>query len=238
MFNVIPAIDLLEGKVVRLTQGDYDQVSDYDISPANLAIKYVENGAKRIHIVDLNGAKEGKLINEPAIQAIRKAVDCQIELGGGIRTLETAQTLLEIGIDYLILGSLLIKDPQTSQNIIKQYPNQVIAGLDAHGLSLAIEGWQEASQITVHDMLTQLQELPLSEIIYTDIAKDGMLAGPSFEHLKTVAQESPFPVIASGGVSSLDDIKKLKDIPNISGCIIGKAILNQKIELSELFKHS
>ncbi len=239
MFTVIPAIDLLDGKVVRLTQGNYDQVQTYThYSPAQWAKYFEDNGATRIHIVDLNGAKSGKPVNMPAIEAIRKAVSCTLELGGGIRHTPTVAQLIEQGIDYIILGSLLTKEFALASAIIEAYPHKIIAGLDAKNMILAVEGWLEDSKISVLEIIKHLNTLPLNAIIYTDIDKDGTLSGPNLEALVSVANHSKAPVIASGGVGEIAHIQAIQHLhnTNIAGCIVGKAALSGKIAIRDLLQ--
>lgn len=238
MFTIIPAIDLLDGQVVRLTQGDYNQVSHYAYTPAELAKRYEAFGATRIHIVDLNGAKDGKLVNQDAIESIRNAVSCELELGGGIRNKETAGKILDLGINYIVLGSLLVKDFQTASNIISAFPNKVIAGLDFKNGELAVEGWLETSNTSLESLLSALERLPINSIISTEISKDGMMSGPDLVGLTRLSKQTKLPVIASGGVSSPTDIDSLKDLfdDGIIGCIVGKAVLSGDIELSTLWR--
>ncbi|MCP4049130.1 MAG: 1-(5-phosphoribosyl)-5-[(5-phosphoribosylamino)methylideneamino]imidazole-4-carboxamide isomerase [bacterium] len=238
MFEVIPAIDLLDGKVVRLSQGDYNRVDYYDqYTPESLAGLYEDSGAKRIHIVDLNGAKDGKLVNLDAVKRIRASVSCKLELGGGIRSRETVKQLLDTGLDYIILGSLLIKSKDLAFDIIRSYPGRIIGGLDANDNMIAVEGWTESSNISVEAVLAELAEVPVASIIYTDISKDGMLTGPAVASLKKMAAITDIPVIASGGVSCIDDVVSLKALEHsgVSGCIIGKAVMTGKIDVRTLF---
>ncbi|RAP39213.1 1-(5-phosphoribosyl)-5-[(5-phosphoribosylamino)methylideneamino]imidazole-4-carboxamide isomerase [Candidatus Marinamargulisbacteria bacterium SCGC AAA071-K20] len=237
MFNIIPAIDLLDGKVVRLTQGKYDQVDTYDISPEALVEKYEAAGAKRIHVVDLNGAKDGKLTNAKVIQSIRNQSSVEIECGGGIRNQESVQSLLDLGINYIILGSLLTKDFEKASQLITTFPGKIIAGIDTVDGNVAVEGWIENSGISEDALLSKLNDLPLESVIYTDIKKDGMMMGPNVESLIQFASLSKHPIIASGGVSTLEDIALLKENESkgISGCIIGKAILSNSIDINLIF---
>jgi len=234
-FQIIPAIDILDGKVVRLTQGDYAQVEQYSQSPEDFARHFYDCGITRIHLVDLNGAKEGKLVNLDVFKRIRKAVPCQLELGGGIRTDDSVAQLVDIGINFLIIGSLLTKQWDLAQKWITSHPNQFIAGVDAKDNTVAVEGWIEASTFHVTDLIKKLNPLPIESIIYTDIAKDGTFLGPNLEGLTTVCSVSQHPIIASGGVGTIDHIKAVKAIASlgISGCIVGKAFLSGKITLSD-----
>lgn len=234
---VIPAIDILDGKVVRLTKGDYNERTFYDQDPVELIKSFESAGAKRIHLVDLNGAKDGTLVNLPIFEQIRKATTVKLELGGGIRTIESAQKLIDSGINFIILGSILLKDFKTSVDIINKFPNQVIAGIDTKQNFVAVEGWLETSTLHITDLIKEINALPIESIIYTDIEKDGTLTGPNMESLERIANISPYPIIASGGVGTLshiEDIQKLEH-QNISGIIVGKAILNGNIPIANLF---
>lgn len=234
MFTIIPAIDLLDGKVVRLKQGSYADVTEFDYTPSDLAKLYEDNGATHIHLVDLNGAKEGTLINKDAILSIRKAVSCTLDLGGGIRSFSEASSLFELGLDLLVLGSLLVKDFELSSQIISRYPQQIIAGLDLKDNQLAIHGWLQKSALNLEDLLQKLHALPVHSIICTHIEKDGMMQGPNVEGLLDLCQHTSIPVIASGGVSSLSDIDELKQHEHlgISGCVVGKAFLSGALPFS------
>ena len=235
--SVIPAIDLLDGQVVRLRQGNYDVVSHFSYDPVALAKSFELAGARRIHIVDLNGAKDGYLVNEVVIKSIRKAVDCEIELGGGIRSYTDANKLIELGINYIILGSLLIRDFDESIRIIESFKHQVIAGLDAKDDLIAVEGWKEISHISIANMAMKLDRYPLNSIIYTDIAKDGMMTGPNFSSIETLCHNSSHSIIASGGIRSLEDINMLDSYYSIGlvGCIIGKAVLDGHLTLKMIY---
>ncbi len=238
MFEVIPAVDILGGEVVRLTQGDYGIVDRYTFTPQSIAKSFEDNGATRIHLVDLDGAKAGKVINWDVLRAVRSAVGCRLEFGGGIRTLETAKQLFDEGIDFLVLGSLLIKQPELALSIITTFPNKIIAGVDAKGHDVAVEGWLQSSGTSLADLISTMNDLPLNSIIYTDISKDGTLAGPNLEALTYVASLSKIPVIASGGVGDLSHVHSVRDLEpkGVSGCIVGKAVLSGKIPLDQLFQ--
>ena len=234
-FDIIPAIDLLDGKVVRLTQGDYDDVTNYASNPVDLAIEFEKTGARRLHLVDLDGAKDGKTTNFNVIKDIRNNTSLEIEIGGGIRTKESIDTYFNIGINQVILGSLLIKDFSNAEELIKTFPSKIIAGLDVKDGLIAIQGWVEKSEYTMIDFLEKINHLPIHSIIYTDVSKDGMMNGPDFEGLSHYSSLSTIPFIASGGVRGLDDINQLKKIQNISGAIIGKALLSGSVSLKSLF---
>lgn len=230
-FQIIPAIDLLNGQVVRLTQGDYQQVSHYDIDPAKLAQQYVRAGASRIHVVDLDGAKAGHLVNTAAIQAIRQAVSCEIEVGGGIRDEASLTQLFEMGINYAILGSVLIKNPDFAYAQCQRFPGKILAGLDCRDDKVAIHGWYESSDLSLFEVIEALSPYPVGGIIYTDIAKDGTLAGSNTEMLQRLGDRSPFPIIASGGIGNRHHLEEVARIVGVTGCIVGKAILSGDVDL-------
>lgn len=234
-FTVIPAIDILDQSVVRLTQGDYNAIDTFETAPEIIAAQFEQAGATRIHLVDLNGAKEGSLVNLDVFIKIRSTVSCDLQVGGGVRTLATAQQLFDNGINAVILGSLLTQNPPLAETIITTFPNQIIAGIDLKQGKIATEGWKKTDTLSVSQLLKQLETLPLSGIISTDIEKDGMMQGPGIDSLTQLAKQTSHPIIASGGVSSLIDISILQDLYplGISGCIIGKAILTGKITLRD-----
>ena len=191
----------------------------------------------RIHLVDLDGAKDGKLVNDSVFKDIRAAVSCELELGGGIRTIDAATNLFNLGFDYLVLGSLLTKDFQTATDIISAFPNQIIAGIDLKDGAVAVEGWLESSAISLSNLLSKLENLPVSSVICTNISKDGMLQGPDTEGLISLSSQTTLPIIASGGVSCIQDIHTLQKYykSGIIGCIVGKALLSQSLDLNAVF---
>ncbi len=236
MFTVIPAIDILDGQVVRLTQGDYGQVTYYDLDPVSMAKQFVAHGAKRIHLVDLDGAKAGYPVNLEVIKSIRSSVDCEIELGGGIRDIETMNILVDLGINYIILGSVFIKDFEKASSICRAFPNRVIAGVDLRGDQIAIDGWTKTADVGLSSFLNELEKLPISALISTEISRDGMMNGPDIQSLVGLTKLTTIPVIASGGVHAVEDIEELRKLSGsgICGCIVGKAILSGKIPLSSI----
>lgn len=235
MFNIIPAIDLLDSKVVRLKQGKYADVTFYDYSPVDLAKQFEVAGATHLHIVDLNGAKDGSTPHHHIIENIRKNTSLTLDVGGGIRTEKTVKHYLNCGVNHVIIGSLFISDFNVACAIAEQYPQQVIAGLDAKHYFIATDGWEKTSSITLDAIIKKLKNVAIHSIIYTDISKDGMLEGPNIDMLNYVSNIAHQPVIASGGVRHKDDIENIKQISNISGCIIGKAILGQSLDVNTLF---
>ena len=233
--QAIPAIDLLDQKVVRLTQGRYDAVTFYDYGPVDLAIQFEQAGAKRLHLVDLNGARDGSVIHGTIIEKIRSKTSLSIEVGGGIRNKTAANFYLNAGVNQLILGSLFVSNFTLASELASQFKHHIIAGVDAKQDFVATDGWESTSQVTLTAFIETLNSLPLHSIIYTDIAKDGMLEGPNIEKLKLVSDCSQHPIIASGGIRGVQDIQQLRSINNVKGFIIGKALLNDLSLLNHLF---
>ena len=238
MFNIIPAIDLLDGQVVRLTKGKYEDKQQYNYSPTQLAQHYISQGATRIHIVDLNGAKDGYLVNKTALQAIRQAVDCELEIGGGIRSLEQASQLVDMGFNYLILGSLLLSNFELTKKITYKFEKKVYLGLDCKQEYLATQGWEENTNTHIFDILNKIDSWPLAGIIATDIETDGTLLGPNLEFMSKICKITHHQLIASGGIGSEEDVMLLKQLnySNLFGCITGKAILENKVCLKTLIE--
>ncbi len=229
---VIPAIDLRAGKCVRLKQGDYAQETIYSVRPFEMAHAWQNQGAQYLHLVDLDGAKSGKIENGTAIQEILSQVTIPCELGGGIRDEQTIALALDWGIDRVIIGTKAIKDPDWLYNMAVKFPGKVALGIDAKGGSIAVAGWLELSEITVDQFLLKVNNWPLAAIIYTDISKDGMLAGPNIDTTASLASKSKSLVIASGGVSSPSDILNLKKV-GVKACIVGKALYDGKMTLKD-----
>lgn len=231
---VIPAIDMKDHQAVRLKQGDMDQVTVYNECVLSQAETFIAKGAKRIHLVDLNGAFEGKPVHFEEIKKISKAYpEIQIEVGGGIRSLETMEEYFQAGVDFCILGTVAVKNPELTKEACQKYPGKIILGVDAKNGKVATEGWDETSSVLATDLLKKFSDCDIESVIYTDISKDGMLQGMNFDEINKV-QESGFKIIASGGLTSLDDIKKLKEL-NAFGVIAGKAIYENRFTLEEAF---
>ena len=232
---IIPAIDLKEGKCVRLEQGLMDKATVYSDDPATTAQHWEAQGAELLHVVDLDGAFAGVPKNLDAIKAIRKAVTMQIEVGGGIRDIDTINALVSIGIDRIILGTAAIENPAFVQDACKKFPGRIIVGIDAKDGLVAIKGWAEITKVNAVVLAKQMQEFGVIAIIYTDIKRDGMLSGPNLEATKALAEALRIPVIASGGVSTMKDIRALLTIRNsgVSGVITGKAIYSGSLNLKE-----
>ena len=237
--KILPAIDIKDKKCVRLVKGDFDNITEYEMSPVEQAGKYKDHGFKNLHIVDLDGALTGETVNLDIIQEIVKKFDLKIEIGGGIRNFESIQKYTEAGVEKVILGSAAIKDKNFLKEACKKYPNKIALGLDAKDGYLSVSGWKENSNKSTLDYLKEVNDFGVSRLIYTDINRDGMKQSPNFEETVKVADRSNCPVIISGGVSSIDDIKKAKEINNnnnIEGIIVGKAIYDGDIKLDELVK--
>ena len=236
--KIFPAIDIKDGKCVRLIKGDFKNKTEYEMSPIEQANKYKDHGFKNLHVVDLDGALLGKTVNIDIIQNIISKFDLKVEIGGGIRNLDSIQKYIDGGVEKVILGSAAIKDKNFLKKACEQYPNKIALGLDAKDGYLSVSGWKENSNQLALDYLRQVNDYGVSRIIYTDINRDGMKQSPNFEETLKVAEISNCPVIISGGVSSMDDIKKAKELNNkkIEGIIIGKAIYDGDIKLEELAK--
>ena len=234
--KIFPAIDIKDKKCVRLIKGDFDNKTEYEISPLEQAKKYKDHGFKNLHLVDLDGALTGETVNLDIIQEIIKNFDLKIEVGGGVRSFESIKKYTDAGVEKVILGSAAIKDKNFLKEACQKFPNQIALGLDAKDGYLSVSGWKENSNKLTLEFLKEINDLGASRLIYTDINQDGMKQGPNFEETSKVADTSNCPVIISGGVSSIDDIKKAKELnnKNIEGIIVGKAIYDGDINLDEL----
>ena len=236
--KIFPAIDIKDKKCVRLIKGNFDNKTEYKITPVEQAKKYKDHGFKNLHIVDLDGALTGETINLELIQQIVRKFDLKIEVGGGVRSIESIKKYTDVGVEKVILGSAAIKNKNFLKEACKKFPNKIALGLDAKEGYLSVSGWKESSNQLTLDFLKEVNEFGVSRLIYTDINRDGMKQGPNFDETSKVANTSNCPVIISGGVSSIDDIKKAKKLNNnnIEGIIVGKAIYDGDIKLDELVK--
>ena len=234
--KLYPAIDLKDGACVRLLQGDYNEVTIYGNNPAEMAKKWEDLGGNYLHIVDLDGAKAGESKNGAAVEAIVKAVNIPIELGGGIRTLEQIKAQLDRGVDRVILGSAAIKDPNLVKEAIATFgPDRIVVGVDAKNGQVAIEGWLEVTDTSALEFCKVLEEMGVKTVICTDIAIDGMMQGPNIEETKKLVEATNLQIIASGGVSSMTDLENLEAI-HVHGAIIGKALYVDAIDLKAAAK--
>ena len=234
--KIFPAIDIKDKKCVRLVKGDFDNKTEYQMSPVEQASKYKDHGFKNLHIVDLDGALTGETVNLNIIQEIVNKFDLKIEVGGGVRNIDSIQKYIDAGVEKVILGSAAIKDKNFLKESCEKFPNKIALGLDAKDGYLSVSGWKENSNQLTLDYLKEVNDFGVSRLIYTDISRDGMKQSPNFDDTSKVAEISNCPVIVSGGVSSIGDIKKTKSLNNIEGIIVGKAIYDGDIKLEELVK--
>ena len=236
--KIFPAIDIKDKKCVRLIKGDFENKTEYETSPIDQAKKYQDHGFKDLHIVDLDGALTGRTVNLDIIQEVVSKHDLKIEIGGGVRTLDSIKKYVDAGVDKVILGSAAIKNKEFLKEACEKFKGQIALGLDAKDGNLSVSGWKENLNVKTADFLKEVNNYGVSRIIYTDINRDGMKTSPNFNETIRIAELSNCPVVISGGVSSISDIKKAKDLNNkkIEGIIIGKAIYDGDIKLDELAK--
>ncbi len=236
--DVIPAIDLLSGHCVRLYQGDYERSQVFNENPVDVAKQWVDQGATKLHLVDLDGAKAGKLVNLKAIEAIAQAVSIPIQVGGGLRDRLSMQQLFNIGVQRAILGTIAVEQPHLVQELCQEFPGQIIVGIDARNGLVATRGWLETSEVLATQLAVQMAELGAAAIIYTDIHRDGTLSGPNIEALRELAGKIAIPVIASGGVSSVTDLLSLLALEpqGVTGVIVGRALYTGDISLKEALR--
>ena len=232
--KIFPAIDIKDKKCVRLVKGDFDKKTEYKMSPVEQASEYRNHGFKNLHIVDLDGALTGETVNLGIIRDIVGKFDLKVEIGGGIRKLDSIKKYVDAGVEKVILGSAAIKDKIFLKEACQKFPDKIALGLDAKDGYLSVSGWRENSNLLTLDYLSEVNDYGVSRLIYTDINKDGMKKSPNFEDTSKIAAKSNCPVIISGGVSSIDDVKKAKSLKNIEGIIVGKAIYDGDIKLEEL----
>ena len=234
--KIFPAIDIKDKKCVRLIKGDFDNKTEYEMSPVEQAGKYKDHGFKNLHIVDLDGALTGETVNLDIIKDIVGKFNLKVEIGGGIRNIDSVKKYIDSSVEKVILGSAAIKDKNFLKEACEKFPNKIALGLDAKDGYLSVSGWKESSNQLTLKYLKEVNDYGVSRLIYTDINKDGMKQSPNFDETIKVAEMSNCPVIISGGVSSIDDIRKAKTLKNIEGIIVGKAIYDGDIKLEELVK--
>ena len=232
--KIFPAIDIKDKKCVRLIKGDFNQKTEYEMSPVEQATQFIDKGFKNLHIVDLDGALTGETVNLDIIKEIVRKFDFKVEVGGGVRDFDSIQEYADIGVDKVILGSAAIKDKNFLKKACKRFPKKIALGLDAKDGKLSVSGWKESSGISTLDFLNEVNDYSISRLIFTDINKDGTKESPNFEETLKVAEISNCPVVISGGVSSIEDIKKAKTLKNVEGVIVGKAIYDGDVKLEEL----
>ena len=233
--QIIPAIDLLDGHCVRLHQGDYDQVTRFSDDPVAQALAWQDQGAQRLHLVDLDGAKSGEPVNDGAVKAITTALSIPVQLGGGVRTAQRAAELLGCGLDRVILGTVALEQPELVDELAAAYPNKIVVGIDAKNGKVATRGWIEESSTDATALAKRFNTSGIAAIISTDIATDGTLAGPNLDSLRAMAQASSIPVIASGGIGSLADLLSLLSLVplGVSSVIVGRALYDHQVDLAE-----
>ena len=234
--KIFPAIDIKDKKCVRLIKGDFNQKTEYEMSPVEQATQFIDKGFKHLHIIDLDGALTGETVNLDIIKEIVRKFDFKVEVGGGVRDFDSIQEYADIGVDKVILGSAAIKDKNFLKKACKRFPKKIALGLDSKDGKLSVSGWKENSGISTLDFLNEVNDYSISRLIFTDINKDGTKESPNFEETLKVAEISNCPVVISGGVSSIEDIKKAKTLKNVEGVIVGKAIYDGDVKLDELAK--
>jgi phosphoribosylformimino-5-aminoimidazole carboxamide ribotide isomerase len=233
--QIYPAIDLRGGRCVRLRQGDYQQETVFGADPAAMAQRWVSGGATFLHLVDLDGAKEGLPVNEAGVRAIVRAGGVPCQLGGGLRTRQHIDTALGWGVERVIVGTKALQSPEWLEEMCGLYPQRIVLGIDARDGRVATHGWLEVSDVSAIELARRFEGLPLAALVYTDISRDGMLEGPNFDGLAEMAAAVPLPVIASGGVTRTDDVLRLAGL-GLSGCIVGRALYEGRIDLKSLIE--
>lgn len=231
--QLYPAIDIKGGQCVRLTQGLFDNVKVYSNTPADMAKRWVDQGATFLHLVDLDGALAGKSVNEPVIRSIVEAVSVPVQIGGGIRTKEAIGYMLDLGVTRVIIGTKAVENPEFIREVVGEFgAEHIVVGVDAKDGMVAIEGWEKVSTLSASDLCRQMKEYGVCHIVYTDISKDGMLSGPNVAYTKKLTEETGMDIIASGGVSCMEDLEELYE-EGIRGAIIGKALYENRVNLKE-----
>lgn len=231
--QLYPAIDMKDGKCVRLTQGLFDNVKVYSDSPGDMAKLWVSKGATFLHLVDLDGALTGKSVNEEAIRSVVGAVDVPVQVGGGIRSREAVEMMLGLGVSRVIIGTRAVREPEFVRELVESFgPERIVAGIDARDGMVAVEGWETVSEKKASDLCREMKGFGVRHVVYTDISRDGMLSGPNVEATKRLTLETGMDIIASGGVSSMEDLRRLCD-EGIQGAIIGKALYEKRLDLQE-----
>jgi len=235
---IIPAIDIKEGKCVRLREGRFSDTEIFSDDPMKVAVKWADKGAEMLHIIDLDGARYGKLTNITLVEQLIKKIGIPVQVGGGIRSYQEVKSLINLGVGRVILGTILWKNKTLAKKLFEDFSKKIIAGIDAKDGCVAIEGWQNITTINALDFAGEMEKLGAKRIIYTDIKRDGTLMGPNIENIEKMLKKVNIPLICSGGVASLNDIKKLKKFEDLDleGIIIGKALYRERIILEEAFE--
>lgn len=230
---IYPAIDLKNGQCVRLTRGDYDRMTVYEADPVKVARRWEAEGAQVLHLVDLDGARGGERVNEPVVRRILEAVSIPVQLGGGIRDTAAVETFLQAGVDRVIIGTAALTNPDWIRDMFRQYGQRIIVSIDAVGGLVAVDGWETVSRVGAVDLVRELEGAGLRRVVYTDIEKDGMLAGPNFAMYEELQRLSTVEIIASGGITTLADVRRLREM-ELYGAIIGKSLYNGNLTLKEV----
>jgi phosphoribosylformimino-5-aminoimidazole carboxamide ribotide isomerase len=233
--QIYPAIDIIDGKAVRLSQGKFDNVTVFNDDPADAAKDWVDAGATYIHIVDLDGARQGKSFIVDILKKITDKYNVPVQTGGGVRTIDDVRARIEAGASRVIIGTAAVKNPELVKEAVSLYGDKIAVGVDAKNGMVAISGWEEISNVTAVDLCLKMKDYGVKTVIYTDISKDGMMSGPNIESTKELIEKTGMDVIASGGVSKLEDVENVKNI-NAAGVIIGKALYNGAINLAEVLE--
>jgi len=235
---IFPAIDIKDGKCVRLIKGDFNKITSYKNSPIDQATKYYENGFNNIHIVDLDGALQGKPVNSNIVKEIIKNVKLKIQIGGGVRTIEDINSWIETGVDKIVMGTAAVENIDLLKTACNKFENKIAVSLDVKDGLLALSGWKKQTNISAIDFIKKIQNFGVSRIIYTDIYRDGTKRGPNIEGAVELASKVKIPLVISGWISSIEDIEKIKSLnnPNIEGVIVGKSIYDGDIQISDLAK--
>ena len=233
---IFPAIDIKDGKCVRLIKGDFDQMTSYDNSPIDQAKKYFQNGFNNIHIVDLDGALQGKPVNSKIVKEIIRNVKLKIQIGGGIRTIDDIGAWIETGVDKIVMGTAAVENTELLKVACSKFKNKIAVALDVKDGFIALSGWKKTTNISAMDFIKKIKNLGVSRIIYTDVNKDGTKKGPNLKNTVEISNKTNIPLVISGGVSSIEDIKKIKSLnnSNIEGVIVGKSIYDGDIKISDL----
>lgn len=232
---IFPAIDIKDNKSVRLSQGDFSRVKVYSDNPFNMAVRWKNEGGTFLHLVDLDGARNEKIVNRSSIEEIAKNIDIPVQVGGGIRSKERVEELIDLGVQRIIVGTIAIENRKLLKELIEKYREKIVVSIDAKNGKVALRGWEVLTEVNSINLCKELEDLGVKTIVYTDISKDGMLQGPNFEIYEKLSRETSLDIIASGGITSIADIKKLEKM-NLYGAIIGKALYNGNIKLKEVIE--
>ncbi|MFD3155323.1 1-(5-phosphoribosyl)-5-[(5-phosphoribosylamino)methylideneamino]imidazole-4-carboxamide isomerase [Haloimpatiens sp. FM7330] len=232
---LFPAIDIKNNQCVRLCQGDFERLKVYGKDPVLMAKTWKERGAEFLHLVDLDGAKDEKLINQDSIEKIIKTIGLHVQVGGGIRSKKRVEKLLALGIERVIVGTIAVENKKLLKELVDEYKERIVVSIDARNGKVALRGWKVISEVSSIELCKELEQIGVKTIVYTDISKDGMMMGPNFHIYEALSKEVNLNIIASGGISSIKDIYRLKNM-NIYGAIIGKALYDEKIDLKEAYR--